>query len=352
MRLLVTGSAGFIGSALAPLLAAAGHQVAGADRRSGDGLGLERQVRGDLLDPSVLEDALDGPDPERNPGVDAVLHLAAAKDDWGLAPEEFHRDNIELTEKLVESGGRRGVESWIFLSTVAVIGPSSEAATEETPAEATDPYGGSKVAGERLFRELARQDPAVRVGVLRPSIVYGPGNYPYTNIYRLIEALHTGRFVMIGRGETLKTFSYVENLNAATVWLLEHLRPGVQTYICVDEPRLTTRHLVDRLCDLLGRRPPRAYLPRWIAEPLAWPADLAARWTGINFPITAARVRKFCTPTNYDPAALLAAGFDPPVDNDEALRRTVEWHLAERERLRGLPRKSDLPGHSDGHSDV
>jgi GlcNAc-P-P-Und epimerase len=63
---------------------------------------------------------------------------------------------------------------------------------------------------------LAEDDRDAQILVIRPSVVFGPRNPPNTNVYRLIDAIHRGRFVMIGGGAEIKTTSYIDNLIAAS----------------------------------------------------------------------------------------------------------------------------------------
>ncbi len=132
---------------------------------------------------------------------------------------------------------------------------------------------------------------------------------------------------MIGKGHEIKTTSFIDNLIAAHLFLMERMRPGVQTYIYVDEPALSTGELVARLYDLLRKRQPAWYLPLPLVKPLAYLADVAAALTGVDFPVTAARIQKFCTSTNFDASAIRRLGFRQPVEMDEALKATVDWHL-------------------------
>jgi nucleoside-diphosphate-sugar epimerase len=148
-----------------------------------------------------------------------------------------------------------------------------------------------------------------------------------SNVYRLIEAIRTNRFLMVGDGEAIKTTSYIENVIHATMCAWKSRSDGVQTYIYVDEPVRTTEKLVDDIYRLLGKRRPGFRIPLSLAKPIAWLSDVAAARTGINFPITAARIEKFNTSTNFDASAIRDDGFQQPVEIEEALRRTVEWHL-------------------------
>jgi nucleoside-diphosphate-sugar epimerase len=146
-------------------------------------------------------------------------------------------------------------------------------------------------------------------------------------VHRLIEAIRENRFLMVGDGQAIKTTSYIENVIAATLYLWKRRDKGVQTYIYVDEPVRTTEELVDDIYRLLDKGRPGVRIPLGLAKSIAWVADIAADWTGINFPITAARIEKFNTSTNYDASAIREEGFEQPVGIEEALQKTISWHL-------------------------
>ena len=321
MNILLTGSSGYIGSRLAPVLLEHGHHVVGVDRAEPEGPVRYPFIHGDLLDGVTLTEAFEEP-------IDCVMHLAAARADWGPSEAEYFRDNVEATECLLEVGRTKGVKDWFFYSTVGVMGSSEVSLNEQAPQAPTTPYGASKAEAERLFLRFAEEDANARITMLRPSAVYGPGNPPNTNIYRLIESVRSGRFVMVGPGDSLKTTSYHDNLIPATLFLLERMKPGVATYIYVDEPVISTARLVERVYRLLGKTPPAWHLPLWFVKPVAYVSDVAAVALKVDFPITAARVEKFCTSTNFDASAIRRLGFQQPISNEDALAATVEWHLA------------------------
>lgn len=327
MKCCVTGSSGYIGSRLVTTLRELGHEVTGIDRIPPASSTPNRFIQVDLLEMRDLTSILTG--------ADTVFHLAAAKDDWGLTAGEYYRDNLHATRALIDAGRAAGVKDWVFYSTVAVLGPSREPLDETAPATPVIPYGASKAEAETLFHELAAGDRHVRVLIMRPSAVYGPGAPPNTNIYRLIEAVHRNRFVTIGNGRALKTTSYLDNLLAATLFAMEHMDQGVQTFIYVDEPVLTTNELVEHAYHLLGRSRPTRRVPLWLAWPIAHVADAAATVLKVDLPITAARIRKFCTSTNFTARALHSLGFVQPVSNEDALRATTKWYLDRQSQASG-----------------
>jgi len=319
MDSLLTGSSGYIGSRLASRLHREGRTVQGVDRKAREVDGLNSFIHGDLCEGEIAREAVQE--------VDQILHLAAAKGDWGISEDEYYRDNLEATRHVIEAGVEAGVKDWVFYSTVSTLGPHHEPVDEDADFNAINPYGASKAEAEKLFHQLAEDDPEARVLIIRPSVVYGPGNPPSTNIYRLIDAIYNRRFAMVGPGEAVKSTSYIENLVEATLFLMDRMEKGVQTYIYVDEPALTTETLMERIYKLLGKSPPSWHIPLSVASPIAKVSDWVADLTGIDFPITAARIEKFNRSTNFDASKIREAGFEQPVSNEEALRKTVEWHL-------------------------
>lgn len=322
--ILLTGCSGYIGGTIAPYLKRRGFSVIGLDRKPYPytSHNLDGFIQGDLRDDALMK--------QIPYGIDTVCHLAAAKDDWGLSDREYFEDNVTATRKLLDAGSERGIKSWLFFSSVAVLGSSSAALNESAPVAPKGAYGESKAEGEMFFRKLSEREPSARIIIIRPSVVFGPDNPPNTNIYRLIDSLHNNRFIMVGKGDAIKTTSYIENLVAATLFLIEKMRIGVQTFIYVDEPKLSTANMVHQICSLLQKTPPKWGIPLGIAAPLAHLADVAAAVTRRDLPITAARIKKFCRPTNFDASALRKMGFEQPVAIEEALRQTVKWYLTAR----------------------
>jgi nucleoside-diphosphate-sugar epimerase len=320
--ILLTGCSGYIGRTLAPYLKKLGYYVFGFDRKPCTAINLDGFIQGDLLDNSLLGHSLDG--------IDTVVHLAAAKDDWGLSDEEYFKDNVIATQEVLRIAGRKGIRNWIFFSSVAVMGSSSLPLDESSPIAPMNAYGMSKAQAETLFHQFAKKEPSARILIIRPSIVFGPDNPWNTNIYRLIDAIYNNRFVMIGKGDIIKTTSYIENLVAATLFLMDKIQRGVRTFIYVDEPKLSTAELVRWIYRLLQKSPPKWNIPLSVAMPFAYLADIAAVVTRKDLPITAARIEKFCRPTNFDAYTIRELGFEQPVPLEEGLHRTVEWYRSTR----------------------
>lgn len=331
MRIAVTGAAGYIGRRLVRRLRAHGHHVLCIDRSPT----LPQNEADELITCDLLQTDVYS---SRLAGIECICHLAAAKGDWGISKEEYYRDNLDVTRALLKAAAQAQVKNWVFYSTVSVLGPSDAPIPEESPRRPINPYGASKAACEDLYEHYVRSTPGARVVMIRPSVVFGPENPESTNIFRLIDAIYRNRFIMIGQGLEVKTTSYIDNLIDAHMLLMNRVFdpacPNLDVFHYVDEPGESTAALVQRIYSLLGKRRPRLRIPLPIAAPLALVGDITASMTGVDLPITSARVKKFCTATNFSGRKLRALGYEQRVSIEEALSKTVRWYLEEYRSVR------------------
>src|SRR5690625_2254800 len=171
-RVLVTGASGVLGSGVARALDAAGAQVT-VLQRSASGIPGVREVRGSVTNPQDVAIALEG--------VDSVIHIAAKVSVSGPL-KDYEHVNIEGTRTLLYAARRAGVTRWIHISSpsVAHSGDSiiGAAAGPANPGAARGNYAATKAAGELLA--LAEDAPDFRVLVLRPHLMWGPGDTQLT----------------------------------------------------------------------------------------------------------------------------------------------------------------------------
>jgi len=319
---VVTGASGYIGAELVSRLTVPNTscQVTAIDRNSSGGHTCVCEHLLDLskVSPRELAASLQA--------TSTIFHLAAARSDWGLAYRDYEKDNLLATRHLIEAARIAGIRHWIYFGTVGVYGASDAPLDETGPFRPETDYARTKAEAEEQLVHTAKQE-GWSVRILRPSAVYSERQPSNTNLYRLIEAIRRRRFVLIGDGSEIKTTSYLHNVVDAALWLWEDLsRGGIEAYNIVDEPRLTTRQMVDLIRDELGIHQPLLRLPFGLVERPARIFDWLAARTGRDLPITASRIRKFCTSTNFDGSRIQRAGFSPRFSSNEAIARTVAWH--------------------------
>lgn len=155
MKILVTGGAGYIGSHVVKALGKAGHDLLVYDNLStGHSWAVlsGELVRGDLADKILLNDVMGNFRP------DAVIHFAAfiQVEESVREPLKYYRNNVSNTLNLLEVMVHNGVRSLIYSSTAAVYGtPEKIPVTETAPLEPLNPYGASKVMGEKIMAHLS-----------------------------------------------------------------------------------------------------------------------------------------------------------------------------------------------------
>src|ERR1700759_3233232 len=195
-RVLVTGGAGFIGRRVVAALLAEGAEGTGGGLKAYSGDASVRVVTGDLVEPSVADQAVAA-------GTDTIIHLAARTSvlESLQDPEAYYRNNVALTAGLLELARQRGVTTFLFASTNAVVGNVGQALiTERAPLRPLTPYGGTKAASEMLIN-CSSAAYGVRGISLRFSNVYGPGmEHKDSFIPRLMKARRGGHRVQV-RGD-------------------------------------------------------------------------------------------------------------------------------------------------------
>ncbi len=220
MNFLITGAAGFLGSALANHLAREGHQIRGLDDLStGDPQALSPDVhftRGDVSDRPKLWTLLQE--------VDVVYHLAArvSVPESVLYPRDYNAVNVGGTVALMEAIRDVGVKRVVLASSGAVYGDiSQQPLCEETVPNPRSPYAVSKLSAEYYVRTIGRLW-GIETVSLRIFNAYGPGqrlppSHPPVVPHYLRQAQRGGTLVAHGDGTQTRDYVYVDDVVSAMV---------------------------------------------------------------------------------------------------------------------------------------
>ncbi|HWL48297.1 MAG TPA: SDR family oxidoreductase [Acidimicrobiia bacterium] len=221
MRVLTTGHAGYIGSVLAPLLQAAGHEVVGFDTGFysgcdfGSGPEPILELVGDLREVR----------PEQLEGFDAIVHLAALSNDplGSIDPEVTYEINFEASVRLALAAKAAHVPRFLFASSCSLYGSAGDAPLDEmAPLGPITPYAETKAWFERALRPMADDD--FSPTYLRNATAHGisPRLRGDLVVHNLVgSALTTGEVLIKSDGSPWRPLIHVEDIGRAFLAVLE-----------------------------------------------------------------------------------------------------------------------------------
>lgn len=274
--ILVTGASGFVGSAVARRLLAAGHQVRVLVRASSSrtNLGDPRLdiVEGDLRDAASIARAMSG--------ISDVFHVAADYRLWARNPGAIVRTNVEGTRAVMHAALAAGVARIVYTSSVATLSSLADrASSDEThplPVDkAVGAYKYSKLLAERLVESMVVEHklPAV---IVNPSTPIGPGDARPTPTGRIVIEAASGR--MPAYVDTGLNLVHVDDVAAGHIAAWQKGRIG-ERYILGGQDVLLG-DMLREIARQVGRAPPKLRLPRRLIFPIAYAAEAAAHFTG------------------------------------------------------------------------
>jgi UDP-glucose 4-epimerase len=251
VKVIVTGGAGFIGSHVVDKLRAAGHEPRILDLTPSLYHADVETVLGDLGDPAVVQQALDG--------IDAVLHLAAVADVDQVAKNPTLTDQVNTrgTQVLLEGARDAGVSRFVYASTIWVYGDAAgpEALDEDTPLGLPKHfYTATKIAGE-MYTASYGELYGLEWTILRFGIPYGPRARPTAVVPAFTAKALAGQPLTIaGDGTQSRRFVYVEDLAEGVVASLVP-EAANRVYNLVGRENTSVRAIARAVRDVVGDVP-------------------------------------------------------------------------------------------------
>ncbi len=286
MKFLVTGGAGFLGSALANHLWEAGHEVRVLDDlSSGDREHLRPGIhftRGDVNDVPRLWSLLQG--------VDCVYHLAARVSvaESILYPRDYNRANVGGTVSLMEAMRDAGIRRVVLTSSGAVYGEQTGQPVPETALPHPDsPYAVSKLAAEQYVHTIGALW-GIETVALRIFNAYGPGqSLPVSHapvVPRFLrQAVSGGSVVLFGGGEQTRDFIYIADVVAALTRAAEAEGINRQVINVGSGRETSVRQLVDWIEQAVNRPVNRISNPEKAGGVRRLTADITLARSLLNF---------------------------------------------------------------------
>ena len=244
MKVLITGSHGFVGTNLLRVFE-----------------GRYEMIRWDIRSNEPL------------PDVDAVIHLAGkAHDTKNLTQADvYFQVNTELTKKIYKQYLQSSARRFIFFSSIKAQ-------------DADTPYAKSKLAAEQYLEErMHSQSPAQHTYILRPCLIYGPGNK--ANLKLLYQLVRKGLPWPLAAFDNRRSFVAVDNM-AYVVGELLHREVADGIYPVCDDESISTNELVSIICQCLHQPCRLWHVPQGMIRVMARVGDV------LHLPLNSERLRK------------------------------------------------------------
>ncbi len=324
MKVLVTGSTGFLGGHLVEGLIGSGHEVVGMARQGSDIGMLERlrvEIRRcDISDPVALKQVVEG--------VDAVVHLAAYYTFSGKK-EMYDKVNVQGTRNLLEAMERSGIRKLVYCSTTEVMGPTPGGiADESSECHPYYEYGRSKLKAEGAVRDAGAQ--GVDHVILRPSGIYGPRNLDDVSYWFITTYANTAasKFI-IGDGKKVLQFVHVYDVVQAIILSLARFDAVKgRTYIISDSRAYSYEEIYGIMSGIFGKKPPSLHIPIALAKVMVAPLQfINAIRRKPNFIWRVSTMDTFKMDRNYSiERARKELGYEPRYPLPLGLQETAKWY--------------------------
>ena len=329
MRVVLTGSSGFLGGHAAEAFQLQGHKVIGIVRSSSStallsAAGIE-VFACPLEDEPRLQQAMQH--------VDAVVHVAARVHTHGLW-QQFVGVTVEGTRHVLQAAIAARVPRFIQISTVGVYGfPRSR---NPAPFREADGYGHihrwnyysrAKIEAEKIVL-AAHESGRIATTILRPTWVYGPRDS--TTFPRITAALKNRRLKWIGDGQNKLSLIHVTDVARAVVLSATSSSSAGHVYnVSADETSPTQRDFITRICELTDSPPPASSVPYNTAYAMAFAGECVAHLTRYRIcpPLTRLSVLLLGGPRRYNSDRIRAElAWKPTVTFDEGILQTAQWY--------------------------
>ena len=316
MKTVIIGGSGFIGSRLISEIIERNIQ------------NIDKRMSLNFSDISILGDITDMNKFSLPSDTDCVVLLAAEHKD-NVSPTSLYYDvNENGTKNVLKHMDLIGCKKLIFTSSVAVYGLNKENPNEEHEIDPFNHYGKSKWKAEKVIQQWFKENSAGKsVTILRPTVIFGEKNRG--NVFNLLKSIAKGKFLMIGKGNNMKSMAYVGNITSFIKNQIDNSKEGLIIYNYVDKPDVSMANLVKIVENNLTIKVPSINIPIFFGYLFGLLLDGFSFITKIKLNISFIRIKKFVATTQFDASKVHSSGWKAPFSLEEGLSRTLNYEFVE-----------------------
>ncbi len=246
-----------------------------------------------------------------------IFNFAAIHREPGHEYKEYFDTNIPGAENINEFARKTGIKNIFFTSSIAPYGRSLLQRTEASTLYPETAYGISKALAEKIHQNWLAEDHSRRLIIVRPSVIFGP--HDPGNVYRMINALKKGTFILPNGGRVIKAYGYVYGLVESMLFTMNKADRLI-IYNYAENPVVPLNEMVSIAKNYLNINKRTLKLPVSILAIIAFFVQVLFKLMGKKSDIHPVRVKKAGFPTNIKPQYLIDNGFKFKYDFKNALK--------------------------------
>jgi nucleoside-diphosphate-sugar epimerase len=286
MKILITGSSGFVGKEVVKILKQHKHKIIEYD------LDKEKNI---LNEKQLLEEMKN---------ANAVIHLAGTIENTN--PNLF-KINVEGTKKVVEAAKKAKIKKLIFLSSTGVYGNTKGKINEKSLIKPENNYEKSKAEGEKIVLGIMDK---VKVSIVRSAMIFGPNDY-WKKMFKMLEK----KYPLPCEGKNTFQIIYVKELANAICKVLEKGRNG-EIYLAAGKEKETLNDFIKMIQKEKGLKQEIKHIPVWVGI-------LLGKILRIKM-LTLENIRHLNKERNYDTEKIYTTGYKQKISLKQAIREVVE----------------------------
>lgn len=235
--------------------------------------------------------------------VVGIANFAAIHREPGHSPNDYYETNLNGAINVCAYAELIECFNIVFTSSIAPYGPTEHPKDEDSLPVPETPYGGSKLASEKIHQIWAAKASHRRLTIVRPGVVFGPGECG--NVTRMIKAIRSGYFVFISNHKTRKAGIYIKELCNAIWWSVSlQNRPSFILMNLTMNPGPSVEEYVETIKSVSNTNRMIFNFPLFVILPISIIVDFLANLIKADQPINPIRIKKLVRSNNIIPAFL------------------------------------------------
>lgn len=325
MKVFVTGATGFVGGFLVKRLLKSGNIVTCLVRDLEKAEPLKKigakLIKGDLNDKVIVQDAIKN--------QDIVYHLAAIGNSSFVSKDAYRRYieiNADGTKNLLEACRNKKIKKIVHFSSIAVMGlTKDEISDENSECYPVSPYQKSKYETEKIVLDYYNEY-NLPVVMIRPTMIYGPGNVNFSEILRMARFIKKGIFPLIGSGNNAIPLVHVEDVVSRAVLASKHGKSG-EVYIITNEKTYSFKEIIRAISNEVGKKVFIIKIPKLIAQIIIAPMELMSKIFKFKPIFTLKRIESMTANRVFSvEKAKKDLKYKQEISMEEGIKETIAWY--------------------------